>query len=246
MSKAGLIIEEMTAMFDEKQAIHLAKFFKTGQGEYGEGDKFLGIKVPTTRALVRKYKEEISLEDIETLINSEWHEIRLAGFLLLIELYKTAIKYKDLEKVEALIDFYLANIDKGNNWDLVDLVAQYILGDWVLKNPGKENILHELARNDEKLWHQRVSIVSTFSLIKAGKFDLTFQIAEKFIDHHHDLIHKATGWMLREAGKRGGKEELIKFLESHKAEMPRTMLRYSIEKFPEEERKHFLTKNIHK
>ena len=234
------IIEDMSSLYDREQAVHLARFFKTGEGEYGEGDKFLGIKVPVTRNLVKKYRSEISLADIEKLINSEWHEIRLAGLLLLIELYKRNVKSKELDKVGELVKFYLDNIDKGNNWDLVDLVSGYILGDWILRNPGKENILIDLADMQGYLWHQRVAIVSTLTLIKAGKFDMTFKIAEKFLDHPHDLIHKATGWMLREIGKRGGKKELIKFLEKYKSIMPRTMLRYSIEKFPEEERKYFL------
>ena len=236
------IIEDMSSLYDREQAVHLARFFKTGEGEYGEGDKFLGIKVPVTRNLVKKYRSEVSLVDIEKLINSEWHEIRLAGLLLLIELYKRNVKSKALDKVGELVKFYLDNIDKGNNWDLVDLVSGYILGDWILRNPGKENILIDLADMQGYLWHQRVAIVSTLTLIKAGKFDMTFKIAEKFLDHPHDLIHKATGWMLREVGKRGGKKELIKFLEKYKSIMPRTMLRYSIEKFPEEERKYFLAR----
>ena len=236
------IIEEMTSLYDEKQANHLARFFKTGKGEYGEGDKFLGIKVPVTRGVVKKYRNEISLEDIEKLINSEWHEIRLAGFLSLIGVYKRKLKAKDPEETRQSVDFYLENIDKGNNWDLVDLVAGYILGDWVLRNPGEEKILLDFACKDDKLWHQRVAIVSTFTLIRAGKFDLTFKIAEIFLTHPHDLIHKATGWMLREIGKRGGKAELVRFLNAHKSIMPRTMLRYAIEKFPEEERKSFLKK----
>ena len=124
----------------------------------------------------------------------------------------------------------------------MDLVSAYILGDWILRNPDREKVLIELGERDGYLWHQRVSIVSTLTLIRAGKFDLTFRLAEKFLTHKHDLIHKATGWMLREIGKRGGKEELVIFLEKYKLSMPRTMLRYSIEKFPEEERKYFMNK----
>ena len=242
MKQAEIIIEGMIALYDEKQALHLGRFFKTGKGEYGEGDKFLGIKVPVTRSIVKKNCKEISLKDIESLINSEWHEIRLAGFLLLTELYKNCYKTKDLDKAQTLVNFYLANINKGNNWDLVDLVSQYILGDWVLRNPEYKTILLNLADMQGSLWHQRVAIVSTFTLIKAGKFDVTFKIAEKFLTHPHDLIHKATGWMLREIGKRGGKNELVKFLQRYKTTIPRTMLRYAIERFPEEERKLFMNK----
>lgn len=236
------IIQEMLSHHNEIQAAHLARFFKTGKGEYGEGDKFLGIKVPVTRSIVKKFKNEVTLENVEKLVSSEWHEIRLAGFLLLIEIYKRSLKAKDLKKTRQAVDFYLANIEKGNNWDLVDLISGYILGDWILRNPGNENILIDFAERDGCLWHQRVAIVSTFTLIKAGKFDLTFKIAEKLITHSHDLIHKATGWMLREIGKRGGKEELMKFLENYKSIMPRTMLRYAIEKFSQEERIYFMSK----
>ncbi|MCH5234623.1 MAG: DNA alkylation repair protein [Muribaculaceae bacterium] len=242
MTTGEKIIEEMTSLYDEKQATHLARFFKTGKGEYGEGDKFLGIKVPFTRSIVKNYRKKISLKDIEMLIDSEWHEIRLSGFLLLIELYKFSIKSHDIDQSRQLVGFYLNNLEKGNNWDLVDLVSGYILGDWVLRNPGNENLLIDLARRQGYLWHQRVAIVSTITLIRAGKFDLTIQIAEMFLNHPHDLIHKATGWMLREIGKRGGKEEIVKFLEMYKLTMPRTMLRYTIEKFPEEERKYFMGK----
>ena len=242
MTVSSKLIEEMSALRDENQAAHLSCFFKTGKGEYGEGDKFLGIKVPVTRSIVKKYKKDVALEDVENLINSKWHEIRLAGFLLLIELYKVNLKLKDPKKVSELINFYLANIGKGNNWDLVDLVSQYILGDWILRNADQENILIDLSERQGDLWHQRVAIVSTFTLIKAGKFNMTFLIAEKFLNHSHDLIHKATGWMLREVGKRGGKEELVNFLGKNKFIMPRTMLRYAIEKFPENEKKYFMNK----
>lgn len=242
MSTAESVIREMEGMFDEKQSSQLSRFFKTGKGEYGEGDKFLGIKVPFTRSIVKKYQFEITLEDIKELINSKWHEIRLSGFLLLLELYKKDIKVKDFKQAGQLVTFYLSNIPKGNNWDFVDLISPYLLGDWISRNPQEEKILFNLAAKEGSLWHQRVAIVSTFSLIKIGKFDLTIQIATKFINHPHDLIHKATGWMLREIGKRGGKRELIRFLEENKCNMPRTMLRYAIEKFPEEERKYFMKK----
>lgn len=242
MNGGDALIEEMFSLYDETQSIHLARFFKTGKGEYGEGDRFLGIKVPVTRAIVKKYRKVISLIDIEKLIDSEWHEIRLAGFLLLLELYNRSLKEKDYKQTKSLVYYYLANIDKGNNWDLVDLVSEFILGDWILKNPEYETILYDLADKDDCLWKQRVAIVSTLTLIRAGKFDLTFHIAERFLTHPHDLIHKATGWMLREIGKRGGREELIRFLDKYKSTMPRTMLRYAIEKFSEEERKYFMKK----
>lgn len=232
----------MTALYNEGQSVHLSRFFKTGKGEYGEGDRFLGIKVPVTRSIVKNFRKSVVLDDVETLIASEWHEIRLAGFLLLVELYKEAIKAADTQRAQSIVDFYLNHIHWGNNWDLVDLVAPYILGDWVLRNPGKEYILFELSSRQGFLWHQRVAIVASFPLIKAGNFGTTLRIAEAFLTHHHDLIHKASGWMLREVGKRGGKNELVGFLNRHIANMPRTMLRYAIERFPEIERKQFMSK----
>lgn len=242
MTKAEIISNEMMSLFDESQASHLCRFFKTGKGEYGEGDKFLGIKVPVTRSIVKKYRKDITLKEIDRLVNSEWHEIRLAGFLLLLEHYKYYIKANDSKMAKLSVEFYINNIDKGNNWDLVDLVCEYILGDWILHNPEETIILYELADREDSLWHQRVAIVSTLALIRAGKFDVTFRIAGKFLANPHDLIHKATGWMLREIGKREGRSDLIEFLNKHKSIMPRTMLRYAIEKFPEDERKFFMCK----
>lgn len=236
------IIEEMYSLYDEKQALHLSRFFKTGKGQYGEGDKFLGIKVPVTRSIVKKYSSEVNLNDIDNLINSQWHEIRLAGFLLLLAIYKRNIKLKDYEKASSMVEYYLSNIEKGNNWDLVDLIAPYLLGDWILRNSGSEVILNDLINRSDSLWHQRVVIVSTLTLIRSGKFDMTFKIGESYLTHPHDLIHKATGWMLREVGKKGGKRDLIEFLEKYSSRMPRTMLRYAIEKFTDNERKYFMTK----
>lgn len=239
---AGMITEEMIALYNKEQSQLLSRFFKTGKGEYGEGDRFLGIKVPVTRSLVGKYRDDVTIADIDSLISSEWHEIRLAGFLLLVNMYQRAVKRKDYDEGRKILDYYLSNLGKGNNWDLVDLVSDKILGDWVLRFPEDEKIMEELSDKDGMLWHQRVSIVSTLTLIRNGRYGMTFKIAEKFISHQHDLIHKATGWMLREIGKRGGKEELVDFLNRNKDRMPRTALRYAIERFTEEERKHFMSK----
>lgn len=241
MEKVQIIINEFLSLRNEEQATLLARFFKTGTGEYGEGDMFLGIKVPVTRSLVKKYRNDVSIADIEILIDSPWHEIRLCGFLLLVELYQKSIKAKEMEVASDLVNFYIENIGKGNNWDLVDLVAYKILGDRVVNNPELEEILFELSRNNDSLWHQRVAMVSTFALIRQQKYDITFQLAEKYLSHDHDLIHKATGWMLREIGKRGGIDRLKEFLEKNKSRMPRTMLRYAIERFPENERQYFLS-----
>lgn len=236
------ICSEMISLYDECQALHLSRFFKTGKGEYGEGDRFLGIKVPVTRSIVKKYRNIVTLADLPQLISSEWHEIRLAGFLLLSEIYKKAVKEEDENNTARTVAFYLTNIDKGNNWDLVDIVSYNILGDRILRKPEEINQLYDLADHHGQIWHQRVAIVSTFALIKSGIFNPTFQIVEKLLFHPHDLIHKASGWMLREIGKRGGKDQLIEFLNKHRLSMPRTMLRYAIEKFPENERRHFMAK----
>lgn len=227
------------SMGDPKESRHLARFFKTGEGEYGFGDRFLGIRVPVTRGVVKKFKNSVDIENCLNLITSEWHEIRLAGFLLLIELYRKAKKLVDFTTVEEIVESYIRHISFGNNWDLVDLVCPNILGDWLLDNPNKRDILDELAEM-ESLWHQRVAIVSTFALIRAGEFADTIRISKKFLSHKHVLIHKATGWMLREMGKRGGHDELISFLDEYATVMPRTALRYAIERFPEDLRQHYL------
>ena len=241
-----MLAEEITQRFlslsNEKDAQHLARFFKTGEGEYGFGDKFLGVRVPVTRSVVREYKNVIDIDNCVLLIQSEWHEIRLAGFLLLIELYRKAKKQKDSSKTEEIVKVYINLIPKGNNWDLVDLVCGYILGDWLVDNPRERHILDTFAEMNESLWHQRVAIVSTLSLIRAAQYSETIRISKKFLTHKHDLIHKATGWMLREMGKRGGYDELISFLDQYAPEMPRTALRYSIERFPEDLRQYYLKK----
>lgn len=236
------IIQSFLSLRNSEEAQHLARFFKTGEGEYGFGDKFLGVRVPMTRGLVKRYKGVTEVDDCVVLIKSEWHEIRLAGFLLLIENYRKAKRQKDFPKVEAIVNLYLSLIEFGNNWDLVDLVCEHILGDWLIARPQERHILDSLADKNDSLWHQRVAIVSTFALIRNGQFSDTIRIAKKFLTHKHDLIHKATGWMLREMGKRGGYNELIAFLDEHVTRMPRTALRYSIERFPEPLRKHYLKK----
>lgn len=229
------IISEMTALANEAQARHLMRFFKTGKGEYGEGDRFLGLKVPQTRAIVKKYRKDVDLADIAPLLDSEYHEIRLAGFLLLIELYKRT------KRSRQVVDYYLNVIERGNNWDLVDLVAPKLLGDWLVHYPEEREILDRLAEMDGQLWHQRVAIVATYALISNGEFDCTLRIACALLCHPHDLIHKATGWMLRETGKHGGLPQLLDFLDRYAPIMPRTALRYSLEHFPADLRHHYLS-----
>ena len=236
------ITRRFLSLRDNQEALHLSRFFKTGEGEYGFGDKFLGIRVPLTRSIVKEYKDDMDIDACTDLIRSEWHEIRLAGFLLLIELYRKAKKQKDYTAVEEIVNVYISLIRHGNNWDLVDLVCQYILGDWLTDRPQERHVLDKFAEMNHSLWHQRVAIVSTFSLIRTSQDSDTIRISKKFLNHKHDLIHKATGWMLREMGKRGGHEELIAFLDEYATSMPRTALRYSIERFPEDLRRYYLKK----
>lgn len=240
MKKSVQIINEMMALANEVEAEHLMRFFKTGEGQYGEGDQFLGIRVPASRAIVKEYSREISIEDVDVLLASQYHEIRLVGFLLLIEIYKRHGKKGNTGGQRVVVDYYLSKIDRGNNWDLVDVVAPKILGDWIVKHPEDSVLLDQLADMDGELWHQRVGMVANWMIIRSGEYSHTFRIAEKLLHHRHDLIHKAVGWMLREVGKHGGKAELIHFLDKHASEMPRTMLRYSIEHFSPEQRQYYM------
>lgn len=230
----------MIGMGDEAKAKHLMRFYKCAPGQYGFGDKFLGIKVPETRAIVKECRSLVSKEDAVDLVKSEWHEVRLAGFLFLIELFKKAVKTKNDSEIEEILNTYIDLISYGNNWDLVDLVAPKILGEYLVFHPKKRIILDELSKRSDSLWHQRVAIVATWTLICNGMFEDTLRIAKKYLNHSHDLIHKASGWMLRELGKRGGENELRSFLDRYATSMPRTMLRYSIERFPEQDRQYYL------
>lgn len=242
MTTADIISNELLSLADSRQADHLMRFFKTGPGEYGEGDMFLGIRVPKTREVVKRHSRETTLADIDALTSSKWHEIRLAGFITLTDMFARAARRRDNAACDAITNFYLDIIDRANNWDLVDLSAPKILGSYLLSNPDRIGILHELAAMTEKLWHQRVAIVSTLTLIKGDQYEATISISEKYLSHRHDLIHKATGWMLREVGKRiAGLPVLLAFLDENTHAMPRTMLRYAIEKLPDELRQHYMT-----
>lgn len=241
MSVADKITEEMLSMACDSEAQHLMRFFKTGKGEYGEGDRFLGVRVPVTRRMVKKYRAEATIADVEALTSSVYHELRLAGFLILLEIYLREKKSGSREKQKEIVDYYLSILERGNNWDLVDLVCYKLLGDWLSANDGRRDILDRLSAMEGCLWHQRVAIVATFGLILCGEYDETFRIASKLMTHPHDLIHKASGWMLREVGKRGGRERLIDYLDRNAAQMPRTMLRYAIEHLSPDERKHYLS-----
>ena len=226
------LLNAMTAKADASQVAGLSRFFKTGPGQYGEGDKFLGIKVPVTREVVKACWKETTWEDLEECVISEYHEVRLAALLTLVELFKHNKKQQ-----KEYIDFYLNHTAYINNWDLVDLSCYPLLGVWLLDKD--RSILYDLARNGKTIWEQRIGMVSTMTFIRNGQIDDTFAIADILLHHPHDLIHKAVGWLLREAGKRD-KEALVNYLKPRCKDMPRTMLRYAIEKFPEEERVQFL------
>ena len=296
----NILLEQMLSHADPSQVPGLARFFKTGPGQYGEGDKFLGIKVPVTRAIVKECWRKVGtpwdgkggaswdgrsgsfdFPELEECICSEYHEVRLAALLTLVEIFKHSKRSLDFardDKVghfdqvpplsfrpseardlsfrpsevpplsfrpseargEICIDFYLSHTQFINNWDLVDLSCYPLLGEWLLDSPDR-SLLYNLARNGRTIWEQRIGIVSTMTFIRHGQLDDTFAIADILLHHPHDLIHKAVGWLLREAGKRN-KPALEAYLAPRYAVMPRTMLRYAIEKFPEVERQRYLAR----
>ncbi len=226
---------ELKELADPVRAVHSLRFFKTGPGQYGEGDKFLGLTVPIMRGLVRKYRD---LDDASALdlLESSWHEERLVGLLLLVEGYDRG----DESRRNRIHRAYLANTRQINNWDLVDASAEYIVGPHL--DAEKIALLERLARS-KNMWERRIAIVSTFHFIKRNEFRPTLKIAELLLRDTHDLIHKAVGWMLREVGKRDRKA-LDGFLRRHYQQMPRTMLRYAIERHPERVRKQYLAGTI--
>jgi 3-methyladenine DNA glycosylase AlkD len=226
--------KDMKEKSDNERAKNLSRFFKTGRGEYGEGDIFLGITVPNQRNIVKKYWEKINLKETEELLKSKFHEERLTALLILVKKYSKS----DEKEKEEIFNFYLSNTKYINNWDLVDLSAPNIIGNFILNK--NHDILYKLAKS-ENLWEKRISIISTATFIRSNQFEDTIKISEILLNEKHDLIHKAVGWMLREIGKRN-KSKLEKFLKKYHKKMPRTMLRYAIEKFPENERKGYLNK----
>ena len=228
----NILQEAMLSHADPTQVAGLSRFFKTGPGEYGEGDKFLGIKVPVTREVVKACWQETGFQELEECIGSKYHEVRLAALLALVEIFSHAKKNRELQ--QQCIDFYLSHTQYINNWDLVDLSCYNLLGTWLLDKDRK--LLYNLARDGKTMWEQRIGMVSTMQFIRHGQLDDTFAIADILLHHKHDLIQKAVGWLLREAGKRDI-SALKAYLQPCYKEMPRTMLRYAIEKFPEQERK---------
>ncbi len=230
------LLEKMTAHADPGQVEGLMRFFKTGTGQYGEGDRFLGIKVPVTRAVVKECWRDIGFAELGECLASEYHEVRLAALLALVQMFAHA--RKDAALQAACVDFYLSHLDRINNWDLVDLSCYSLLGTWLLDKERKP--LYDLARNGRTIWEQRIGMVSTMQFIRHDQLDDTFRIADILLHHPHDLIHKAVGWLLREAGKRDA-QALKDWLAPRCASMPRTMLRYAIERLPEPDRRGYLT-----
>lgn len=221
----------------------LQRFFKTGIGEYGESDIFIGIKVPVLRKISKEYKD-IEFNEILSLLESEIHEKRLVGIFILTHHYNRAKKEKNIEKEKKCIDLYLSCVKKNyiNNWDLVDLSAAKLLGDYLIDKDRDRDILYKLSKSDN-LWEKRVSIISTFAFIRINDFKDAIKISEILLKDSHDLIHKAVGWMLREVGKKD-KTVLEDYLKIHYKKMPRTMLRYAIERFEEKLRKKYLKGEI--
>ena len=270
--RSPALLEAMLAQADPSQVEGLSRFFKTGPGQYGEGDRFLGIKVPVTRAVVRQCWRQTGMDDLETCICSPYHEVRLAALLTLVALFSHANPEpfwagegarpkrtvgsppglradhriaggrieggRDVSQ-RACVEFYLGHMAFINNWDLVDLSCYPLLGNWLLDKD--RGLLYDLARDGRTIWEQRIGIVSTMTFIRHGQLDDTFAIADILLHHPHDLIHKAVGWLLREAGKRD-EAALTAFLAPRYATMPRTMLRYAIERFPESVRQDYLRK----
>lgn len=234
MNTKELIIKELGKHRSTQKEEIFKSFFKTGKGEYGYGDIFWGITVPDIRNVAKRYYIQISLNEIKELINSEIHEIRLTGYLILTYKYEKESK----QEKEIIANFYLENLKGANNWDIVDLSCYKILGSYLIDNPQKRYILYKLV-NSSNLWEQRISIVSTFALIKNNEYMDTLNISKILLKHKHDLIHKAVGWMLREVGKRD-MLVLKNFLNQNIREIQRTTLRYAIEKMDEMERKYFL------
>ena len=268
------VIAYMESLRNDEQRQVLMRFFKTGPGEYGEGDEFLGLKVPETREVVKAVlavnkeplnlnpepltlnREPLTIDEVPELLLSKWHEVRLCGLLILVDRFERLSTKRLLYDAEAIrgrdeiLTMYLRYAERANNWDLVDLSAPKILGHWLLLPTAlvsgrehKQHVLDDLAKSDN-LWRQRMSIVCTWKTSQQGDPSWCLRYAEMHLHHPHDLMHKAVGWMLREMGKRCGMDLLRDFLRQHVHEMPRTTLRYAIEKMSDEERQQWMCADV--
>ncbi len=226
-----MITDDLQNLANPKKAKQLSRYFKTGRGEYGEGDVFLGLAVPDIRKIAKNYGD-LNFKDLEKLLANEIHEYRLAALLILVEKFKRADKGEQRE----IYEFYLKNTDGIDNWDLVDLSAHEIVGKYLLDK--KPDILYELARS-KNMWERRIAVLATYQFIRSNRFEENLKIAKMLLYDEQDLIHKAVGWMLREIGKRNQEAE-ERFLKRYYKKMPRTMLRYAIERFDEKKRKYYM------
>ena len=232
------ILEALQFLSTPEKRDFLPYFFKTGKGEYAEGDQFIGVVVPDSRKLVKEYWQKATLDDVQEILKSEFHEMRLVVLLILETKFE---KTKDEKEKKTLVDFYLKNTKYINNWDLVDLSCYKLLGRYCFDNQ-KDDILKKLS-NSENMWEKRIAIVATMYHIKKGSHDLTIELALNNLNHSHDLMHKANGWLLREIGNKD-EEVLLDFLKIYYQNMPRTSLRYAIEKLDEDLRQDFLKGRI--
>jgi len=232
-------IKEIRRYGDKERAVNLSRFFKTGKGEYGEGDKFLGLTVPTCRILVKELID-ISDKDLEEILTSPYHEERLIALLILVKRFEKA---KDEKLRKEIYSYYLSHTKYINNWDLVDLSAPRIVGKYLIDKKDREKILVKLAKS-KLLWERRIAVLATSIFIYDKDPDITFKLVDLLMKDKEDLMHKACGWMLREIGKKCGEDILKKYLKDRYMSMPRTMLRYSIEKFDENTRKLYLNSKI--
>lgn len=229
-----MIENELRQLATDEKRIVLQRFFKTAPGQYGEGDRFLGVTVPLTRIVAKKHLA-MPLNEIIELLQSEWHEVRLCALLMMCKRFKKG----DSATRKDIFNYYIENTGRINNWDLVDLSAPNIVGGYLMDKP--RDLLYRMAES-ELLWDNRIAIVATLAFIKHKDSDDTYRLALKMMNHKHDLMHKAIGWMLRESGKRDDDRRLFNFVDEYRKRMPRTMLRYAIEKFTDEERKYLMRK----
>ncbi len=227
------IIKKIKSNADEKFAQWVSPILQVSEGGYGESDKLYGVRTPVLRKIAKEYKD-ITIDEAEELLHNEYHEIRMTALFILIHKYK-----ENKQERELIVKTYINNADYINNWDLVDISAPNITGNYVYENKDELHLLYDLSELNH-LWKQRIAVVSTQYLIKQGFYEPTIKLAEKYINHPHHLIHKATGWMLRELGKKDI-EELYSFLDKYAEKMPRVMLRYSIERLTDTKRKYYMT-----
>lgn len=248
MMTAKDIIQYMESLHDEKQRQVLMRFFKTGPGEYGEGDEFIGLKVPQTREVVKMAAKDLPLDEIPALLESRWHEVRLCGLLIMVSKFEKLAAKRWINDEHAIRQrdeitmLYLDHAERANNWDLVDMSAPKILGHWLMlpTHLGDKQAIVDALAYSENLWRQRMSMVCTWKTTQMGDPSWCLRYAEIHLHHPHDLMHKAVGWMLREVGKRVSMDLLRDFLRQHAHEMARTSLRYAIEKMTDEERSYWM------